>query len=121
MYLYVEQWNVTQKWMDLSKEERRDYMGKVSESMEGFLNEAGIENLGWALNDEHTPYRSDYRYMAIWKMKNLEDVEKFEKGIKESGWHKYFSQHNSRGEVIPLNSAIEFLVDLEKNATSLED
>ncbi|WP_432264601.1 DUF6616 family protein, partial [Autumnicola lenta] len=25
MYLYVELWNVTQKWMDLSKEERRSF------------------------------------------------------------------------------------------------
>ena len=30
MYLYVEQWNVTKDWMDLSKEDRRAYMNKVN-------------------------------------------------------------------------------------------
>lgn len=29
MYLYVELWNVTQKWMDLSKQEREDFFNKV--------------------------------------------------------------------------------------------
>lgn len=120
MYLYVEQWNVTQKWMNLSKDQRRDYMAKVAEKM-GDLEKAGIENLGWFLNDEHTPHRSDYRYTAVWKFPTVEDVKKFEKGIDEAEWHKYFSQENSRGEIIPFNKAIDFLVNLEKRATSLND
>lgn len=120
MYLYVEQWNVTQKWMDLSKEERREYMSRLSESMDDLQNE-GIENIGWALNDEHTPYRSDYRYIAIWKMSSLDAVKTFEKGVEEADWHKYFSQENSRGEIIPLDKAIDFLINLEKRATSLND
>lgn len=120
MYLYVELWNVTQEWMDLSKEERRNYMKKVG----GAINELqknGVENVGWALNDEHTPHRSDYRYMAIWKIPSLDLVEKFERGIEEAHWHDYFSQRNARGKVIPLNDAIDFLVNLEENSTSLLD
>lgn len=120
MYLYVEQWNVTQKWMELSKEERRAYMDKVGEAIND-LQKAGIENLGWAMNDEHTPYRSDYRYMALWKVPSLEVVEQFEKGVEEAKWHKYFSQVNSRGKIIPLNEAIDFLVNLEKHSTSITE
>lgn len=120
MYLYVELWNVTKEWMDLSKEERQDYMKNVGGAIDELKN-AGVENLGWALNDEHTPYRSDYRYMAVWKLPSLEAVESLEKGIEEAGWHKYFSQVNSRGKIMPLNEAVDFLVNLEKKSTSILD
>ena len=118
MYLYVEQWNVTQKWMDLSKDERRDYMRKVEGAIKD-MEAGGVENLGWGLNDEHTPYRSDYRYMAVWKVPSLDVVEKFEKGIEEAHWHKYFNQVNSRGKIVPLKDAIDFLVNLEEHSTSI--
>ncbi len=118
MYLYVEQWNVTQKWMELSKEDRRAYMNKVGEAIND-LKKAGVENLGWAMNDEHTPYRSEYRYMAVWKLPTLEDVKRLEQSIEEAGWHKYFSQVNSRGKFIPLNEAIDFLVNLKSDSTSI--
>ncbi len=120
MYLYVEQWNVTKEWMDLSKEDRRAYMNKVSDAIND-MSRGGVENLGWAMNDEHTPYRSDYRYMALWKLPNEEAVKKFEHGIEEAGWHKYFSQVNSRGKLLPLHEAIDFLVNLEKHSTSILD
>lgn len=120
MYLYIELWNVTQKWMDLSKEERRDYFNKVGGGIQQLM-EAGVENVGWGLNDEHTPYRSDYRYMAVWKMPSLDYVEKLEKAVADAGWHDYFTQVNARGKIIPLNDAIDLLVNLEKQATSLKD
>ena len=118
MYLYVETWNVTQKWMDLSKEDRKSYMNKVTEGIKE-LTAAGVENLGWAMNDEHTPYRSDYRYIAVWKMPSIDIVEEFEKAIADAGWHDYFSQANSRGEILPMSTAIETLVNLEDHSTSL--
>ena len=106
--------------MDLSKEDRRAYMNKVSESIDKMSRE-GIENLGWAMNDEHTPYRSDYRYFALWKVRDLDTVKKFEQGIEDADWHKYFSQVNSRGKVIPLHEAMDFLVNLNANSTSILD
>ena len=120
MYLYVELWNVTQKWMDLSKEDRRAYLDKVSGGMRKLLDE-GVENLGWAMNDEHTPYRSDYRYIAIWKMPSKDHVERLETAVEEAGWHDYFSQGNARGKIIPLPDAMETLIDLDKHSTSLLD
>ncbi len=120
MYLYVELWNVTQKWMDLSIEERRDYFNNVGDGIKQLMN-SGVELTGWALNDEHTPYRSDYRYMAVWKMPSLESVEQLEKAVAESGWHDYFSQVNARGQIIPMEDAISKLINLEKTSTSLTD
>lgn len=120
MYLYVELWNVTQKWMDLSKQERADFFEKVGPGMQQ-LSESGVEVTGWAMNDEHTPYRSDYRYMAVWKMPSLDHVKNLEKAVADSGWHEYFSQVNARGQIIPVNQAIENLINLEKNSTSLTE
>ena len=120
MYLYVELWNVTQDWMDLSKEERAAFFEGVKAGMQQ-LTSAGVENVGWAMNDEHTPHRSDYRYMAVWKMPNLDLVETLEKAVAEAGWHKYFSQQNSRGQIMPLPEALDFLINLDKHSTSLTE
>ncbi|MDT0642118.1 DUF6616 family protein [Zunongwangia sp. F363] len=119
MYLYIELWNVTKEWMKLSKEERRAYFEKVGAGIQE-LSKAGVENVGWALNDEHTPYRSDYRYMAVWKMPSLEYVEKLEKAVADAGWHDYFNQVNARGQIVPLNEAIEFLTNLESHSTGID-
>jgi len=120
MYLYVELWNVTQDWMDLSKEERAAFFEKAQGGIQELMA-AGVENVGWAMNDEHTPHRSDYRYMAVWKMPSLDLVETLEKAVSEAGWHKYFSQQNSRGKIMPLTEAVDFLVNLDKQSTSLTE
>lgn len=118
MYLYIELWNVTQEWMDLSKEDRRNYFDKVGVGIKDLM-EQGVENIGWGMNDEHTPYRSDYRYMAVWKMPSLDYVKKLEKAVADAGWHDYFSQVNSRGKIIPLSQAIDTLINLESHSTSI--
>ncbi|HET8753603.1 MAG TPA: DUF6616 family protein [Salinimicrobium sp.] len=118
MYLYVEQWNVTQKWMELSKQERADYFEKIGPGIEELMK-LGVENVGWAMNDEHTPYRGDYRYMAVWKMPSLDAVEKLEDAVADMGWHEYFSQVNSRGKIMPLPEAIDFLINLDAQSTSI--
>ena len=120
MYLYIEMWNVTQEWMDLSKEERGEFFNKAGEGITKLMN-SGVEVTGWAMNDEHTPYRSDYRYMAVWKLPSLESVEQLEKAVADSGWHKYFSQVNARGQIMPMDEAISKLINLEKSSTSLLD
>ena len=85
------------------------------------LESEGVQNLGWATNDEHTPYRSDYMYITVWKMPTRNEVEILEKNLKNVGWYDYFSQANSRGKLIPQEEAIKYMVDLEKTSTSLND
>lgn len=120
MYLYVELWNVTQDWMDLSKEERAEFFEGVQTGLKELAN-AGIENVGWAMNDEHAPHRSDYRYIAVWKIQSLDAVEALEKGVAESGWHNYFSQQNSRGKIMPMAEALDFLVNINRESSSLTE
>ncbi|GAA4309716.1 hypothetical protein GCM10023115_35330 [Pontixanthobacter gangjinensis] len=117
MYLYIEMWNVTTKWMKLDREERKTMMEEMHKRIKN-MKASGVENLGWARNDEHTPYRSDYRYMTVWKMPSIEEVKVLESNLKTVGWYKYFSQANSRGELITQDDAINFLIDIEENSTS---
>ncbi|CAL68180.1 DUF6616 family protein [Christiangramia forsetii] len=118
MYLYIEMWNVTTKWMKLDRNERRKLMDDMHGRIKN-MRASGVENLGWARNDEHTPYRSDYRYMTVWKMPSKAEVEALESNLKKVGWYDYFSQANSRGEMILQEDAIDFLVDIEENSTSM--
>lgn len=120
MYLFVEMWNVTKKWRDLSREERRNVTDQMEKRISEMKNH-GVENLGWARNDEHTPYRSDYRYFTVWKMPSLEEVETLETNLKEAGWYNYFSQVNSRGEVLSREESMEFLINLKETSTSFLD
>ncbi len=120
MYLYVEMWNVTEKWMELSKEKRRSLMDDMEERIKN-LKAKGFENLGWALNDEHTHYRSDYMYFTVWKIPSEKEVPLLEDTLKRVGWYDYFSQANSRGKLLSQSQAIDFLINLEKTTTSLLD
>lgn len=111
-------WNVTTKWMKLGHEERRKLMDDMHHRIKN-MNASGVENLGWARNDEHTPYRSDYRYMTVWKMPSIEEVKVLESNLDRVGWYNYFSQANSRGQMITQDEAIDFLVDIEETSTSM--
>ncbi len=120
MYLYVELWNVTESWMKLSKDKRQEFFNKMELGVKEIMD-SGAEITGWAMNDEHTPYRSDYRYMAVWKLPSIDDVKTLEKAVADSGWHTYFSQVNARGEMIPMPKVIENLINIEAQSTSLID
>lgn len=120
MYLYIEMWNVKRPWLKLSPEERRKVFKKMEERI-AEMRSRGVENLGWARNDEHTPYRSDYRYMTVWKMPSKEEAKILEKNLQDAGWYDYFSQANSRGEVISRDEAIEFIINIKETSTSFLD
>ena len=120
MYLYIEMWNVTQEWMDYPLEKRKKLMEDMQQRVADFKN-SGAENLGWGTNDEHTLYRSDYMYFTVWKMPSKKDAEIYEQNLKEVGWFKYFSQANSRGKLISQEEAVDYMVNLKKTSTSLND
>lgn len=118
MYVYIEMWNVTTEWMKLDHQKRREMMDNMHQRIDE-MKSSGVENLGWALNDEHTPYRSNYRYMTIWKLPSIDEVKVLESNLERVGWYNYFSQANSRGELIAQDKAIDFLVNIEENSTSV--
>lgn len=111
-HLYVELWNPKQAWMDLSAEERQAFFDKVGGEIQK-LTEEGIEIVGFAVNDDETPYRSDHKYMAVWKMPSKEHVEMLEESVSQAGWYNYFEQVNARGELLSPPAALEDMVKFE--------
>ena len=111
MYLYVELWKAKSEWLELSQEERQEYMSQLGPAIES-LAKAGVEIVGWATNDSETPYRGDYGYIAVWKMPDKGLVQQFEETVEQAGWYKYFDQINARGELGTPESVIGDMVNL---------
>jgi len=112
MYLYVELWKPREAWIALSIQERSSYMSQLGPAI-GELTKAGVELIGWSLNDSETPYGADYRYIAVWRMPNRDAVKQFEQVVEQSGWHRYFEQVNARGELVSPDPVIANMIRLE--------
>ena len=104
MYLYAELWNAGEEWLALSTEERQRYVESLQPGLQQVL-ESGVQLLGFVLNDAETPHRSDHRYLALWQMDDLEQVNALEEAVEEVGFHRYFDQVNARGRVVPPEEA----------------
>ncbi|MBZ9731150.1 nuclear transport factor 2 family protein [Salegentibacter sp. JZCK2] len=111
-HLYVELWNPKQAWLDLSTEERQSFFSKVGGEIEK-LTGAGVEVLGFAVNDKETPNRSDHKYIAVWKMPSKDHVEMLENSVSQAGWYDYFEQVNARGELISPPAVLEDMIKLK--------
>lgn len=111
MHLYVELWKEKPEWLALSQQERQDYMANIGPAIED-LAKAGVEVVGWGLNDSETPHRGDYRYLAVWKMPDKALVERFERAVEQAGWHNYFEQINCRGELTTPETVIGDMLGL---------
>lgn len=111
MHLYIELWNAKDAWLDLSEAERRKYVEQVGPGI-GQLQEAGVELIGFARNDEETPHRAGYRYLAAWTMPGREQVELLEGILEEAGWHQYFEQVNARGELVEPQVVLGDMISL---------
>ncbi len=109
--LYVELWNAKPAWLALSEKERSEYFEKVGSEIEKLMKE-GIELVGFALNDQETPHRSDYRYIAAWTLPSKDHVDMLEESVYEAGWYRYFDQVNARGELVPPPVALGDMIKL---------
>ncbi|MGE5456973.1 MAG: DUF6616 family protein [Methanococcaceae archaeon] len=111
MYLYVGLWKAKPKWVELLQSERTDFIEHIGPAMEGLVNPE-VELLGFAINEAETFSRADYRYIAIWKMKDKNSIEEFEKALEQSGWYRYFEQINGRGNIITPEAAFADMITI---------
>lgn len=111
-HLYVELWTPKQAWLDLDQEERQGFFDHVGGELEK-LGKEGVEILGFGLNDQETPHRSDHNYFAVWKMPSKDHVEMLEESVEGSGWYDYFEQVNARGKWMAPPVALEHMVNHE--------
>jgi hypothetical protein len=112
MYIYVELWNAKNTWLALSEEDRRAYVANIGPAMAA-LTKAGVELLGFAVNDDDTEHRANYRYIAVWRMADKALAMRLEETVVESGFYKYFEQVNGRGSLISPDVAFGDMVGLK--------
>ena len=108
MHLFIELWNATQAWRDLSQEERGAYAEKVGAGM-AQLAEAGVEVIGWGFAEDRE-HPSGYDAFAVWRMPSGAEVDTFERTVTEAGWYEYFEQVNVAGDVRQPAEVMEQLV-----------
>ena len=84
MYLYVELWKPRAAWRSLGATERRQFVDGIGPAI-GQLTGAGIELLGFAVNDDDTEYRADYPWIAVWRMPTKALAVTLERAVIEAG------------------------------------
>ena len=96
MITYIELWKAKQAWMDLSTEERGNYMAALGPAIQQLM-ENGVQIVSWGTNDASTFSKADYDYFAVWTFPNSEAARGFEKLVEGAGWYHYFDQINLMG------------------------
>jgi len=86
-------------WWRVPEAERAAYLARIMDGVEG-TKQAGAELVGFALNEDDTPNRADFTYLAAWRMRDRAAVEHQDSYFLQSGWTDYFDQVNARGRVI---------------------
>jgi len=107
----IEIWNAKPAWLQLSVEERGDYMGKVGSAMEQMASN-GIKALTWSFNDPATDEKADYDYFALWTFPSQELADGFFATVKGAGWYNYFDQVNLMGAEDTAQNVIGRIVQL---------
>lgn len=98
MITYIELWKARQAWIDLSKEERANYLTALGPAIQQLI-EGGVQILSWGNNESSTFNRVDYDYFAVWTFPSLESAQNFEKMVEGAGWYNYFDQVNAMGNI----------------------
>ncbi|MEL6193054.1 MAG: DUF6616 family protein [Bacteroidota bacterium] len=111
MIYFIELWNAKQAWLDLSQEERGNYMNQVGSHIQGLL-EKGVKILTWSVNDAATSERADYDYFAVWSFPNQELADGFQQLVAGAGWYNYFEQVNVMGGEDSVENIIGKLIQL---------
>ncbi len=92
-------------WRALGAAERRQFVDGIGPAI-GQLTGAGIELLGFAVNDDDTEYRADYPWIAVWRMPSKALAVTLEKAVIDAGFHDYFEQVNARGAIVAPDAVL---------------
>ncbi|NRB53676.1 MAG: hypothetical protein HRU41_38850 [Saprospiraceae bacterium] len=96
MKTYIELWKAKSTWLNLSMEERGNYMEKVGPAIQQFLDK-GIEIISWGVVEAETHHKIDYDFFGIWMLPTVELAREFEAMVEAAGWYEYFEQVNAMG------------------------
>ena len=111
MITYIELWKAKQAWLDLSTEERGNYMNALGPAIQQLV-ESGVQIVSWGANDNTTFSKADYDYFAVWTFPTTESAQGFEKLVEGAGWYNYFDQVNVMGNAGSPQDIIGQLIEL---------
>lgn len=111
MITYIELWKAKQAWIDLSKEERGNYLAALAPAIQQLL-ESGVQIVSWGNNEASTFSKAEYDYFAVWTFPEIGSVKNFESMVEGAGWYNYFHQVNAMGNVISPQEVMAAMINL---------
>ena len=110
MHLYIELFKPKDAWLQLSAEDRAQYLQTAGSTMQGAVA-AGAELVGVGAADSETSHDAGYDFYAVWKLPSPDVVELFEKGIEDDDWYSYFEQTNASGELVEFEALVRQVIE----------
>jgi hypothetical protein len=111
MITYIELWKAKQAWLDLSTEDRANYMTALGPAIQGLL-EGGATIISWGVNDTSTYNRADYDFFGVWTFPSVESAHQFEQMVEGAGWYNYFDQVNAMGSTSAPPEVIGRMIEM---------
>lgn len=111
MITYIELWKAKQSWIDLSKEERANYMTAIGPAIQQIL-ESGVQIVSWGASDNSTFSRAAYDFFAVWTFPSEDSAKSFEKMVEGAGWYNFFDQVNAMGKTTTPQEVIGKMIEL---------
>lgn len=111
MITYVELWKAKQAWLDLSTEDRVNYMTALGPAIQQLI-ESGVQIVSWGYNEKTTTNRADYDFFGVWTFPSAESAQAFEKLVEGAGWYNYFDQVNVMGNATGPQEVIGMMIGM---------
>jgi hypothetical protein len=111
MITYIELWKAKQAWIDLSKDERGNYMNGLGPAIQQLLDN-GVQIVSWGSNEPSTFNRVDYDYFAVWTFPGTDAARDFEKMVEGAGWYNYFDQVNATGVASTPQDVLGIMINM---------
>ena len=105
MKIFIELWKAKDAWKELSLSERQEYVAQIGPVVEDLMKK-GVVIEAWGINEDETPFASDYDFFAVTKLPNKELLEEFEAIVEGAGWYTYFDQVNVSGSPMTPDEVI---------------
>jgi hypothetical protein len=112
MFTYIELWKAKQSWLELSKDERANYMNALGPAIAQLIA-GGAQIVSWGYNESSTFCRADYDFFGVWNFPDRDAALGFEKMVEGAGWYHYFDQVNAMGAAGGPQESIAMMIVME--------
>ena len=110
MHHLIELWSPKTKWLNMSPNDRREYLGQVVTGISGFLQE-GLQLHATGLSRRDLANSAPYQFFLVWDSPSEDLIGRFMTELQRLDWFQHFDQVNTSGE----NIGLEALLDAHSN------